>query len=157
MKPDNAVLQAFGADAARPPATAAGTWRFAERTHSRLFAGLGARPDLAGFCLAGWALKARAFSLVGESSHWDVCTEPLMQSGTQNGTWRGQVPADKVGDHCKFKVTGTDGRVTLNADPRASRAAQHEPVSVYQRHPGSEWLACDDVVARVIAVPAPRA
>jgi 1,4-alpha-glucan branching enzyme len=110
---------------------------FGEGTHRRLWELLGAVPLADGTTrISVWAPNAQAVDVLGDWNEW--AGEPLVAQGT-SGIWA-EVTKARPGNRYKFRILGTDGRVTMKADPMA-RAAEKPPsdASVVTGHPAHQW------------------
>lgn len=148
-------------------------WLLAEGSHLRPFERLGAHrrelEGVSGTTFAVWAPGARRVSVVGEFNHWDGRRHP-MRLRRECGVWEIFLPGVGSGQCYKFELLAADGRVLpLKADPygfaaemRPSTASVtndlpapcpvvgtpagerlHQPVSIYEVHPGS-WRRAED-------------
>ena len=100
-----------------------------EGTHRRLWDALGAHArrheGVDGTAFAVWAPAARSVSVVGDFNGWNGRAHQMRLLGS-SGVWELFVPGAGPDDHYKFEVHGSDGRVSLKADPLA-RAAELPP------------------------------
>ena len=78
----------------------------------------GAHPEAGGFRFRLWAPHARAVSLAGDFSGWE-----LLPMQCTDGVWECFVPGAKDYDSYKFCLTRADGRTVWKADPYAFHAA----------------------------------
>jgi len=119
-----------------------------------------------GTSFAVWAPNARGVRVIGDFNHWDGRGHPMRSLGA-SGVWELFVPGVGDGMRYKYDVCGSDGIWRRKADPlatyaepppatasvvctsryewqdnawvaaRAVREQVHEPMSVYEVHPGS--------------------
>jgi 1,4-alpha-glucan branching enzyme len=122
-------------------------WLFAEGHHERLWEVLGAHPDATGTRFTVWAPRAQAVSVVTEGNGWTPGADPLARVG-ESGVWSAAVQGVAPGTAYKLAVTGSDGAVTLRADPMALTSEQgggQASVVFASRH---EWGDHDWMAAR---------
>ena len=119
-----------------------------EGTHQRLWAVLGAHhrqhDGALGTAFAVWAPSAKSVRIVGDFNSWDGRAHPMRIMGS-SGVWELFVPGAAPGQHYKFEVNGSTGRVALKADPLA-RAAELPPgaasiiTASHHEWNDAEWL-----------------
>ncbi|MCX6545768.1 MAG: 1,4-alpha-glucan branching protein GlgB [Acidobacteria bacterium] len=97
---------------------------FNEGTHHRIHEKLGAHTatfdGVQGLHFAVWAPNARGVRVVGDFNRWHSAAHAMQPVGN-SGIWALFVPGLSMGEKYKFEVRGSDGAVTLKADPYATR------------------------------------
>ena len=123
---------------------------FAEGTHRRLGAVLGAHPRTMdgtdGVAFAVWAPNARRVSVVGDFCAWDGRLRPMRQLGS-SGVFELFVPELAPGTVYKYEILTRDGALRLKCDP-CGGAMERPPSTASRVPPKPEYAWGDDAWMR---------
>ncbi len=120
-----------------------------EGTHVHLYEKLGAHPvtheGVPGVAFVVFAPGAKRVSVVGDFNFWDGRRHAMRVRG--NGFWEIFVPRARAGDHYKYEIIGTDGRML---------PLKSEPVAFYSEvRPNTATIVVDlDAIKRPAPSPA---